>query len=95
MNLYKLREQVDRYRDALHKCLVAIGKGDEPIDAICIIGKKVIPEEMTSERIKDILGKSVRILFYDQIIEDAFNSYSDYLDSEKEVNRIQNLIDNI
>ncbi|MBD5220771.1 MAG: ATP-binding protein [Bacteroidales bacterium] len=95
VNLYKLREQVDRYRDALHKCLTTIGKGDEPIDAICIIGKKVIPEEMTSERIKDILGKSVRILFYDQIIEDAFNSYSDYLDSEKEVSRIQNLIDNI
>jgi len=95
VNLYKLREQVDKYRDALHKCLVAIGKGDEPIDAICIIGKKVISNDTPDDRIKDILGKSVRVLFYDQIIEDALESYSEYLESEKEIGRIQKLIDNL
>lgn len=95
VELYDLRRQVDRYIDALHKCLGAIGRGDEPIDAICIIGKKVIPDDMSNERIKDILGSSVRILYYDKIIEDALESYSEYLESERVVGRIQELVNSI
>lgn len=94
VNVFQLAEQVDKYQSALKKCLKDIGKENEPIESICIVGKseKVLKNMSIQKANSQLAPNNARILFYDQLIEDALNSYKDYLDREKEVGKIKDLI---
>lgn len=93
VDIYDLHRQIDKYRNALRKCLRNHGRENEPIDAICIIGQGVLPDEMSLAEANTKLNGDGRILFYDQIISDALESYSEYLEKEKNIGRLRNLID--
>lgn len=96
VDVYALQRQVDKYTAALKKCLKAIGKEDEPIESICLVGEKVIANDMSIEDANEKMESSkCRIILYDQIISDAYDSYSEYLESEKKVGEIRQLIDKI
>lgn len=95
VDVYDLRRQIDKYRNALSKCLKLFGKENEPIEAICIIGNNVIKEDMSLGQASEILGNSARILFYDQVINDSLESYKDYLEKHRAIGRIRDIIDRI
>jgi len=94
VDIFQLGSQVYKYQSALKKCLKSIGKENEPIESICIVGKsEKVLKDMTLEEANRNLGtNNARILFYDQLIEDALNSYKDYLEKEKQVGKIKELI---
>lgn len=94
VDIFQLGAQVYKYQNALKKCLKSTGKENEPIESICIVGKseKVLKDMSIQEANKNLSTNNARILFYDQLIEDALNSYKDYLDREKEVGKIKELI---
>lgn len=95
INVYKLMEQTDKYVNALKKCLKAIGRENEPIEAICIIGKNVIPETMSFQDAQDKVKGSCRLIQYDQLINDSLESYSEYLAKEAEIGKLRQIIENL
>lgn len=95
VDVYDLHRQIDKYRNALKKCLKAIGRENEPIAAICIIGEGVLPPEMSLEEANNKLAGSGRIITYDMLIHNALESYSEYLEREAKVGKLRALIDQI
>lgn len=94
VDIYDLHRQIDKYKSALRKCLRDIGKENEPIEAICIIGDKVLNDMTISEANEKLKGDG-RILSYDLVINDSLESYQEYLDSQKEVGKLKELINKI
>lgn len=94
----QLIEQVVKYRDALHKILVENSKEDEPIEVVCLVGRQLSDwgtprDKEESRKMMDV--KSVRVVLYQELIEDAYRSYQKYLDAKAETGRIYNLIEAI
>ncbi len=88
-----LAAQVDKYTKALQKVLEANGRGGEPIQAICIVGK---PLDETQHRTNEKLAAyNARVFYYDQMIEEALQSYDSYLIREKEVKKLKDILDKI
>ncbi|MDH5364108.1 MAG: hypothetical protein OEW82_02920, partial [Dehalococcoidia bacterium] len=88
-------DQVVKYRDALHKILVDNGKEDEPIEVVCLAGKplsdwKTPKDKEESRRMMDV--KSIRVVLYEELIEDAYRSYQKYLDVKADTGRIYKLV---
>ena len=90
-----MHDQIYKYRKALQKCLRAIGREHEPIEAICIIGKEILPDEMTLEEANQKLAGDARIMTYDQIIFESMQSYSEYLKRQSGIGKIRKLIESI
>lgn len=88
-----LVKQVRKYRDGVRKILSTTEYKGWPIEIICLLGKP--PPEF-----KDALGtgpqgvidalKNVdaRIVFYDELLDNAYKAYADYLDAHKEKDRL-------
>ncbi len=98
LKTYKLIEQVDKYRVALTKILHSIGRGKEPVEVICLVGRKLgdwtDPDEEDKSR-QSLAGKNIRVVMYQQLIEDAYRSYKSYLDKREETGRVTELIQSI
>jgi hypothetical protein len=91
-------KQVDKYRTALTKILETVGRGNEPVEVVCLVGKKLRqwtnPAEEKMSR--GSLGeKSIRVVMYQQLIEDAYASYKLYLDKTTDAGRVIKLIQSI
>ena len=95
VNVFSLHDQIYKYRKALQKCLRAIGREHEPIEAICIIGKEILPDEMTLEEANQKLAGDARIMTYDQIIFESMQSYSEYLKRQSGIGKIRKIIESI
>lgn len=90
---FSLGDQIDKYINALKKCLISNGEPNPFIEAICIIGPNTIDD---LNRANDIVAPvRGRIITYDQLIEHSLNSYKDYLERNKEVGKIRKLINEL
>lgn len=92
----KLVEQIDKYRRALEKCLARLYPGETPIiEIICILGSPPKPkgrEKMNRDILK---AADARYITYDELIRETRDSYRGYLDKQKEISRIQALINSL
>lgn len=94
----ELMEQVLKYHEALRKILKEARKDREPIEIICIVGKNLRnwtdeANQRASEQSLD--AKNIRVVLYQQLIEDAYRSYGAFLEKNKEAGRIAQLIASI
>jgi len=94
----KIIEQVVKYRDALHKILVKSGKEAEPIEIVCLVGMPLSDwgsprDREESRRMLDV--KSIRVVLYQELIEDAYRSYQTYLEAKADTGRINKLVEAI
>lgn len=99
LDQYDLLKQVTKYGNALRKLLRAAEKS-EPVEIICIVGKPLAQwgdeDANSKEQSKKVMAAdNVRVVLYDELIEDAYRSYQAYLDKNKEVGRIYNIIQSI
>lgn len=96
---YDLLKQCDKYRQALKKILEAAGKSNEPIEVICVVGRKLKDwNDNPSDRKETddyMARKSTRVVMYQELIANAEKSYSSFLEKEREAGRIFNLIQGI
>ena len=98
MNSFDIGKQVTKYRNALKKCLEADGKGQEPIEVICLIGKPCTDwSDPTIEKdSREGLEKQhIRIILYRELIEDTYRKYKAYLEKSEEAGRVTKLIQSI
>ena len=93
----ELIRQVRKYRTAL-QTLLDKRKIKEPIEIICVVGQPLKgwkdPEEraMSEETLEK---QSIRIVFYEELIENAYQSYQEFLDANEEASRVYELVKNI
>jgi len=93
---YELAEQVGKYRSALEKVLREQFQIENPdIECICVIGKEPTKPE-NPKRARDILeAEDARFVTYEQLIEQAKESYSDYLEAKQEISETLQLVDEL
>lgn len=97
LDQYDLLKQVEKYGEALRKLVRANGK-NEPVEVVCIVGKPLSQWTDTEreERSKRTMAEqNVRVVLYNQLIEDAYRSYQAFLDKNREAGRVYRLIRNI
>ena len=95
VNLPETFKQVQKYFNGVSKLLEAQNVAHEPVEIVLVLGKK--PAEWANpgekERFKGALEKyNVRVVFYDELLASAYRCYADYLEREKQYNRIQEVI---
>lgn len=91
-------QQVDKYREALRKILKEIGKDREPIEVVCLIGRglKDWTDETTIEESRRVLApKGIRVLLYQEMIEEAYRAYNSFLEKNKETAKLAQIIERI
>jgi len=98
INSFDIAKQVSKYRNALKKILTAADKGQEPIEIVCVVGKP--PSDWIDPAIeqesRDSLEKvHIRIVRYQELIEDSYSNYQAFLKKSDEVGRVSRLIKNI
>ena len=94
----ELMDQVLKYHEALRKVLKVARKEREPIEIICIVGKNLrnwTDETIRRESERSLAAKNIRVVLYQQLIEDAYRSYGAFLEKNKEAGRIAQLIASI
>ena len=96
VSVTELIEQIEKYRSALEKCLQKIYPDVEPIiEIICILGNKPNPNNREKANREMLKAVDARYITYDQLIRETRESYRDYIEAEKKISRIQEIIDNI
>lgn len=91
-----LVDQIDRYRGPALRILEAHGKGNEPLEFVCIVGKRPPDwdDRPNGEQVsRDLLDAiSARLVMYDNLIENALEAYQNYVDKADEAGRVYRLI---
>ena len=91
-----LHTQISKYCGAASNVLQGLGKGNEPLELVCVIGKRLRdwddrPDgELRSRRSLDALD--ARVVMYDELIQNAQEAYQDYLKQAEEAGRVYRLI---
>ena len=94
----ELIDQVDKYRIALKKILRAAGKINEPVEVVCLVGRRLKDWSEPDEEDKSIqmlATQDIRVVQYQQLIEDAYRAYKVYLDTGIETGKVTKLIQSI
>lgn len=94
---HDLVAQVDKYRNALLKQVKATGK-NEPVEVVCIVGKPLTEWDTPSrqEESKQSLAiRDIRVVLYDELIDDAYRSYQAFREKHQEAGRVYQVIQNI
>ena len=82
----ELTEQVSKYSTALNKVLSETGKGNVPYEIICVLGRPVDNNDSAEHRqqvANSLKAWNGRIVYYTELIENAFKSYSEYVVANK------------
>lgn len=94
----RLAAQVRKYRDGVRKLVATSDYPSWPIQIICLVGKPP-PEWDTpngeSEVRRTLDAVDARIVFYDQLIDNAQKAYADYLEVHKKTDRLWEVFQSI
>lgn len=93
-----IQDQIQRYFQAARGALQTAGKGKEPFEFVCVVGKPLLEWDThdTEERYRRSLDQwNARIVMYDELIENALEAYQDYVDRADEAGRVYRLIKSI
>lgn len=88
-----LVKQVRKYRDGARKILAQTDMKAWPIEIICLVGKPP-PEYYDVDGTGPIgvaealLNVNARIVFYDQLLDNAQKAYADYLEAHKQIDNL-------
>ena len=97
-NTQELLGQITLYRDAMQKILLNMGKDASQIDIVCVVGRdlKDWSNHNGKKESEDLLKvKGARVVLYDQLIENAFKAYEDFLEKSDQAGRVFRLLSSI
>ena len=90
--------QIQKYNGAVREALDALGKEDEPLEFICVVGRPLRDWSRRNGReisARTLAGQDARVVMYDALIVNAQQAYEDYLDRQEEAGRVYDLITSI
>lgn len=87
----ELLPQVDKYRTGMQRLLDAQGNTHEPVEIVVLLGKQ--PTDVRDPASKDraiqtLSIQNARIVYYDELLENAGRAYRDYFDKRKLVDKL-------
>ena len=88
---WEILQQIAKYRSGILKLLEAQDTPNEPVEFVLLLGKN--PRDWTTPRDKEASLESLkpygaRIVFYDQLLNDAYGAYADYLEKKQITDRL-------
>jgi len=86
-----LQSQAEEYRETLRDLLLKRGQGNDSIEIIYIVG--TTPVDNLDADDSDLEGG--RVVLYDSLLDDARESYQDYLRNRDDAGRVSRLIERI
>ena len=98
MKLLDLLGQGQTYVDKMKKIQMQQGENSPDIEVVFVIGKPLDEEKDNPYRVKASMAAvspGSRIVHYDSLIQNALNSYSDYLEQSTEIDKIDKIIDQL
>lgn len=91
--------QLAKYRIAARKVLQSMGRENEPLEFVCVVGRPLRDwhdtddGRDTSQSSLEALG--ARVVSYEELIENALQAYKDYLAGADDAGRVYRLIESI
>ena len=91
-----LHGQISKYRGSAKNVLQDLGKANEPLEFICVIGRRLRdwddrPDGETESR-QSLDALNAHVVMYDELIQNALEAYQDYVDRRDEVGRVYDLV---
>lgn len=94
INTLDLVSQVRKYKTALTKCLKSAQKENEPIEIVCVLGS--YPIDWDDSDSKNLLSSiNARIVLYTKLIDQSYQTYSQYLDKNKEASSLTTFLEKL
>jgi hypothetical protein len=93
----ELQMQVKKYYDALKKFLREVNETTD-IEIICIVGRELrdwADDEERRRTTKSLAEKKIRVILYQELINDSMKAYRNFLDEQKKAGRVTELIQRI
>ena len=94
----KLIEQVNKYIEAVNQEIELAGD-EGAVEAICLVGTDLIDWNLSKtakEKSRESLAAyNIRVITYQQLVQNAQVSYRNYLEQAKEISRIAKVVDAI
>lgn len=95
-DVHDATRQIEKYRDALRKCLKTVDPHKEyPIETILVVGPDAFKGKDPVQIEKALASYDARLITYDQLILNAENSYSDYMEANKQASKIRSIVDKL
>lgn len=94
----ELVAQVDKYRNALRKCLEELDTPDEPIEVVCVVGKPLSDWSTRHGRTESrdmCAAKKIRVVLYQELLESSYKAYNSYFKSRKDAGRVFKVIESL
>ena len=97
-NTFSILGQITRYTSALRKIMRELDDEHSQIEMVCVLGRK--PSDWADadgrmSSVKSLSAYRARVVFYTQLIENAFKAYQSFLDRSEEAGRIVRLLKEI
>ena len=98
MKLLELQEQGQTYVDKVRKILAAQGVSSPDVEVIFVLGRPVDEETTFPERLKASMAAvspGSRIVHYDTLIHGAQEAYAEYLRKSRELDKLDEIVNEI
>lgn len=98
MELHELLQQGRLYVTKLKKILAQQGQATPNIEVVFVLGKAVDEEQTDPGSVKstmDAVSPGSRIIHYDTLIEGARNSYAEYLQKSRDLDKLEEIASSI
>ena len=99
LSVSELVEQGEKYKSALTKCLAKMGELNPNIQLVFVLGLPVAQEEnaaLGAAYVRKMLSPlDARVVYYDEMIENANKIYSEYLEQSKKMDKLDEILDEI
>ena len=95
VTISEIVKQIEKYTSGMLKLLEAQGAMNEPIEFVLLLGKPPAEWRNTGgkERMTQVLVPyKARIVFYDQLLKDAYSAYDDYLKQKQVLAHLSKVI---
>ena len=91
VTISEIHRQIEKYTSGMLKLLKAQGIPNEPVEIVLLLGKE--PTEWANlggrDRAEQVLRTyRARIVFYDQLLREAYSAYDDYMKGRQVVDRL-------
>ena len=91
VSISEIIKQIEKYTSGMLKLLEAQDTPNQPVEIVLLLGRK--PTEWANlggrERAEQVLKPyGARIVFYDQLLKDAYNAYADYMEKKQIIDRL-------
>ena len=98
VSTWDILKQTSKYRNALRKILNESGKEREPIEVVCVVGRQLkdwAEEQGRAESIDALKAKDTRTVMYQELIENAYKAYHEFVEKSEQAGRVSRLIQSI